>query len=123
MPRRIAFIIGEHQFTGTLLETPVAEAIYRALPLEAAYSTWGDEIYFDTGVKVAPGPSRETVELGDIGYWPPGRALCLFYGPTPVSGPGEIRPASPVAVLGRLDGGPLALKRVRGSRIRVTALD
>ena len=120
MSRRIDFQFGDQRFTATLLETPVADAIWNALPLETAFSTWGDEIYFDTGVTVDPDEDHETVELGDVGYWPPGRALCLFYGPTPMSGPGEIRPASPVAVFGRLEGAPKLLKRVRAGRVRVS---
>lgn len=122
MSRRVEFQIGEHAFTATLLDTPVADAIWNALPLETGYSTWGDEIHFDTGIDIDPGPSRETVDLGDVGYWPPGRALCLFYGPTPMSGPGEIRPASPVAVFGKLAGDAKALKAIRGRRIRVSRL-
>lgn len=122
MPHRIAILFGEQQFTATLRDSPVTDAIYRALPLEAEFSVWGDEIYFDTGVTVTPGPTRETVASGDVGYWPLGRALCLFYGPTPISGPGEIRPASPVAVLGKLDGDPRLLQRVKGRLVRVVAI-
>lgn len=49
--------------------------------------------------------------------------MCRFYGPTPVSGPGEIRPASPVAVFGRLDGDPAALRQARGHRVRVDRVE
>lgn len=122
MERKIAFEIGGDTFTAVLASTPTADAIWNALPLEASFSTWGDEIYFDTGVEPVPDEEHETVALGDVGYWPPGRALCLFYGATPMSGPGEIRPASPVAVLGKLEGDPRALKNVRGRRIRVRRL-
>ena len=123
MSRRIAIRIGEQTFTATLHDTPVADAIWQALPIETSFHTWGDEIYFDTGVSVEPGKTRETVDAGDVGYWPPGRAMCLFYGPTPVSGPGEIRPASPVAVFGRLDGDPAALRQARGRRVRVERVE
>lgn len=118
MSRRIQFVIGEQRFPARLDDTPAADRLWEALPLEAGYSTWGDEIYFSTGLRLGEG-DRETVELGDVGYWPPGTALCLFYGPTPMSGPGEIRPASEVLVLGKLEGDPRALKTVRGSRIWV----
>jgi hypothetical protein len=122
MARRIEFVIGSDRFSGELNDTPAAQAIWEALPLDCSYATWGDEIYFDTGVPIQPGAGdtvRETVDLGDIGYWPPGSALCLFYGPTPASRPGEIRPASAVAVLGRILGDPRTLKQARGRRIRV----
>lgn len=117
--RRIAIEIGDQTLHAELLDTPVAETIWSALPLETGFQTWGDEIYFDTGVAIDPDATQATVALGDVGYWPPGRALCLFYGPTPMSAPGEIRPASPVAVFARLEGDPLALKSVRGRRVRV----
>ena len=56
--------------------------------------------------------AREVVEMGDVGYWPPGQALCLFFGPTPMSRGEEIRPASPVNVIGKIDGDPTVLRSV-----------
>ena len=56
--------------------------------------------------------SRDTVEAGTVAYWPPGSALCLFWGPTPISAPGEIRPASAVNVIGVLDCDPTLLAQV-----------
>jgi len=123
MGRSIRFEIGGDSFTAVLDSSRVADALWDALPLETRFSTWGDEIYFDTGVAVEPETEQETVALGDVGYWPPGRALCLFYGPTPMSGPGEIRPASPVGVFGKLEGDPRALKAVRGNRVRVSRVE
>lgn len=117
--RRIRIEIDGKSFTATLNESPVADAVWEALPLEVSGTTWGDEIYFDIGVQIDPEETRETVDLGDLGYWPPGRAMCLFYGPTPMSAPGEIRPASPVAVFGKLEGDPKALKPLRGRDIRI----
>lgn len=92
MPRRIVFEIEGREFPATLHDTPTADAIWDALPLDCAYSIWGDEIYLDCGVSLSPEDGQETVALGDLSYWPPGSALCLFYGPTPMSGPGEIPP-------------------------------
>jgi len=89
-------------------------ALYQALPLKAQASRWGKEIYFATPVAVELEKGVDVVEKGAIGYWPPGRALCLFFGPTPASRhPGEIRPASPVTVVGRILGDPDVLDRVR----------
>ena len=120
LARVISIEIGEDVFRASLRDNPTADALWAALPIECGFNTWGEEIYFDTGVSVDPEDTQATVELGDLGYWPPGRAMCLFYGATPASGPGEIRPASPVAVFGRLEGDPTALKRVRGRRVRVS---
>lgn len=97
-----------------------AQAIWNSLPIEARANTWGDEIYFSTPVKVKEENSQATVGLGDLGYWPPGRAFCIFFGPTPVSKGDEIRPASPVNVFGLVIGDPKVFKKVQdGDKIRV----
>ena len=97
-----------------------AEAIWRALPIEARAETWGDEIYFPIPVKMGEENSQETVELGDLGYWPPGNSFCIFFGPTPVSRGDEIRPASPVNVFGRVAGNPKVFKKVKdGDLVRI----
>jgi len=96
------------------------EAIIRATPFESRVNLWGDEIYFRTPVKVPQEVGEEVVELGAVAYWPPGDALCVFFGPTPVSRPGEIRPASPVNVIGRVKGDLERLRKVKqGERVRV----
>lgn len=102
-------------------ESPrTAQAIWDALPLEARANTWGDEIYFSIPVAVEAESPREVVEIGDLGYWPPGSAFCIFFGPTPASRGGEIRPASPVNVFGRVLGDPRVFKKTRGGeRVRV----
>lgn len=96
-----------------------AWAIWEALPIEARANTWGDEIYFSIPVDVGAENPKEIVEMGDLGYWPPGNAFCIFFGPTPASRGNEIRPASPINVVGRVQGDPKVFKRVRGGE-RVT---
>jgi hypothetical protein len=84
-------------------EGPTAAEIWDSLPLEARANLWGDEIYFAIPVSVEPEPeARETVEVGDVGYWPQGDALCLFFGPTPASTDKKPRAASPVTVVGKI---------------------
>jgi hypothetical protein len=92
-------------------------AIWDALPIEARANTWGDEIYFPIPVEVEAENPREVVDIGDLGYWPPGNAFCIFFGQTPASRGDEIRPASPVNVLGRVIGDPLVFKNVRGGEM------
>ncbi len=116
----IKITAGKVAATAVLDGSRTADAIWRALPLEARASTWGDEIYFAIPVYCEPEAPREVVELGDLGYWPPGSAFCIFFGPTPASRGDEIRPASPVNVFGRIQGDPRALKAVRsGTAVRV----
>src|SRR3989442_7984936 len=95
-------------------------AMWDALPIEAKAETWGEEIYFGIGVTIAAESPRATVDMGDLGYWPPGNAFCIFFGPTPASQGDEIRPASPVNVLGRVDGDAAVFKKVRaGTLVRI----
>ena len=111
--RRIKITAGDSQVTALLDQSNTAELVWSALPIEAHGSTWGDEIYFKNDVVADEEDAREVVDMGDVGYWPPGQALCLFFGPTPASRGDEIRPASPVNVFGRIEGDPTVLKRVR----------
>jgi len=106
----------------TLNDSPTADRLWEALPINARAQTWGDEIYFSTPISADEDDdwAEETVDLGAIAYWPPGKALCLFFGPTPMSMGDEIRPASAVNVLGMIEGDPLILKSVAsGSQITV----
>jgi len=105
-----------------LFDTKTARAIYQTLPLEAQVLTWGEEIYFEVPVNMElDETAQEIVEAGDLGYWPTGRAMCLFFGPTPVSAPGEIKPASAVNIIGRLQGDLEVLKKVpAGMEIKVS---
>jgi hypothetical protein len=116
----------EEVFTGTLTDSPAALAVAAALPIQARASTWGDEIYFSIPVKAQlEAGAGDVREIGDLAYWPPGRAFCVFFGPTPASRGNEPRAASPVNVLGRLDIGPetvAGLKQVPpGARVVLTA--
>jgi uncharacterized protein len=118
--RAIVITVGEVSAEAQLNESNTATAIWSALPISAKADTWGDEIYFDVDVTAGLESLQEVVEAGDLGFWPPGRAFCIFFGPTPMSRGAEIRPASPVSVVGRLAGDPKVFKTVRaGSRVTV----
>ena len=118
--RAIRITAGQVSVEARLNDSKTAGAIWDALPIEATGETWGDEIYFDIGVRVAPESPREVVGLGDLAYWPPGQAFCIFFGPTPMSRGDEIRPASAVNVVGRIVGDPTVFKNVRaGTRVRL----
>jgi hypothetical protein len=100
-----------------LFDTPCARAIAAAIPLAARPHEWGDEFYFEIPVAL---PSDETattsVKIGDIGYWPPGTALAVLFGPTPMStGPDPV-PASDVNIVGRITGDASLLRKAKGAR-------
>jgi uncharacterized protein len=118
--RRIRITAGSVKAEAVLDDSGTAQAVWDALPLAVAGETWGDEIYFGIPVKAKPEAPRETVELGDLAYWPPGSAFCIFFGPTPMSRGTEIRPASAVNVFGRVVGDPKVFKQVAaGTTIRI----
>jgi len=122
VPRAIRITAGAVTLDAELNDSKSAAAIAAALPIEAKAQTWGDEIYFDIGLTLAGESPQEVVALGDLGYWPPGQAFCIFFGPTPMSRGDEIRPASAVNVVGRVVGDARAFKPVRaGSRVRIEA--
>ena len=80
-----------------------ADKVLAALPIEASGSYWGAELYFSTDVIAGAEPgASDVVEAGEIAYWPPGRCVCLFWGPTPASRGDECRAADPVNVIGRV---------------------
>lgn len=123
MERKIQIRAGEVIATAVLNDTPTAQAVWQALPIEARASTWGDEIYFSIPVQQAEQNAQAVVALGDLGYWPPGHAFCIFFGQTPMSTDQEIRPASPVNVIGRIEGDPRVFRTVRsGARIALEAM-
>jgi len=101
-----------------LNDSETAQNIWNALPIEGSVNTWGDEIYFSIPVKVGLENAEEAVSEGDLGYWPPGSAFCIFFGTTPVSRGNEIRAASPVNVFGKIIGDPKVFKKVNsGAKI------
>ena len=118
--RRIKVTAGDVSVIATLDSSRTADLVWEALPITASGSTWGDEIYFRTEVQAEEEDGREVVELGDVGYWPPEQALCLFFGPTPASRGDEIRPASAVNVVGKIQGDSTVLKSVpSGQQVQV----
>ncbi len=124
MTRRIRIRCGDVAATAKLNGSGTAQAIWDALPIEGSANVWGDEIYFRIPVSLAEDDAQEVVELGDLGYWPPGDAFCIFFGPTPMSRGSEIRPASPVNVFGRLEGDPLAFKGITsGTAVVIEQID
>jgi uncharacterized protein len=118
--RRIRITAGAIKAEAVLDQSNTAQAVWDALPLSVPGDTWGDEIYFGIPVKAKAENPCETVEMGDLAYWPPGSAFCIFFGPTPASRGAEIRPASPVNVFGRVTGDPTVFKKVSaGTPIRI----
>jgi hypothetical protein len=106
MGNKIKITAGNVSMEAELNDTDTAKKIWEALPIQQKGNTWGYEIYFSIPVKAKEENAREVVDLGDLAYWPPGSAFCIFFGSTPASSGDECRAASPVNVVGKLLGNP-----------------
>jgi len=113
MKRKIKITVGKLELEAWLNETKTAAKVFEALPITSTVNTWGDEIYFTIPVDTGPEDAKELVSLGDIAYWPPGKAMCIFFGKTPISRGDEIRPASPVNIIGKVEGDYKLLRKVK----------
>ena len=119
--RRIGISAGDVTVSAVLNDSQTSDLLWEALPLEASANTWGDEIYFRIVVQAEEvDDASDVVPMGAVAYWPPGQALCLFFGTTPASRGDEIRAASAVNMLGAIEGDAASLKQVRsGTRVVV----
>ena len=111
--KKIKITAGKLELEAWLNDTKTATKVFEKLPITSTVNTWGDEIYFTVPVDAGPENAKELVELGDIAYWTPGKAMCIFFGKTPVSKGDEIRPASAVNIIGKVVGDCRLLKRVK----------
>lgn len=110
---RIKITVGKVSLYAQLNDTPTAKKVAEIFPFRSSFNTWGDEIYFSIPVEAElDNSAKEEVEMGDIGYWPTGRAFCIFFGPTPISKEGKIIPASAVNIIGKIEGDPTILRSV-----------
>lgn len=121
MAAKILITAGKVSVEAELSNTPCAEAIINALPLTAIPNEWGDEFYFEVPLRMPPDETAtRIVQVGDIGYWPPGNAIAIFFGPTPLSSGPEPVPASEVNIVGRIIGDAKMLRPAKGaSSIRI----
>ena len=116
---RVAWQGGE--VTAHLRDTPTAGQLLAALPCQATANTWGEEVYFEVPVKAALEPdAQQVVDPGTVCFWVQGGSLALPFGPTPASVGDECRLVTPCNVLGKIEGDPRQLKKVKqGAAVRV----
>ena len=135
--KRIRLKFGGVELDGELDDSPLAEQVWKLLPLSCYGESWGREIYFPVPLSAAAERTAETVAVGDIAYWPDGPDLCVFFGPTPKSTGPEPVVVSPVAVIGRFaadpavfplilrehDGIPVRVERLTGAVVEPASVD
>jgi len=125
VPTPIEITIGDETLAAELNDSPTAEAVGEALPIESTVNRWGDEFYFSIPVsRSAEADARAEFAVGELGYWPPGNAFCIFFGPTPASRGSEPRMANPGNPIGRILDDTEVLKSISdGTAVRITAAE
>jgi hypothetical protein len=119
MATKIIIEAGKCRMEAELSDTAAAQKIGDALPLSADVSRWGDEYYGSVGVDISEDATgKELMKIGEIAYWPPGKALCIFFGPTPASTDERPKAASTVLPVGMVTAGLECLKGL-GTRVKM----
>ena len=114
MVRKILITISNLSVSAELNNSVSAHKIWEALPLSGSANVWGDEIYFEIPVSLKEvSDAQQEVEIGTLAYWPPGSALCVFFGKTPVSTSDKPKAYSPVNILGSVGGDSKVFKIVK----------
>lgn len=118
----ITIQVGNLQMKAKLFDTRTAKEIIQALPIHSTVNRWGGEIYFSIPVRLPlEDDSRDVLQPGELGYWPTGRAFCIFFGATPASQGDECRAASNVNIFGKVKGDLALLWDVEdGEEIMIT---
>ena len=115
MDRKIRITAGNVRAEAGLHESPTADLLWDTLPVTGRANLWGEEIYFEIPLDAPAEPgAREEMAVGEIAFWPPGQAFCIFFGPTPASAGDAPRAASPVNPLGKITGDPKQFLSVPG---------
>lgn len=116
MAARVRITIGQVVVEAIFNETRCAQDVLTKLPLTTSFNEWGDEFYFEIPVRDTLDETATThVHVGDIGYWPPGNALAIFFGPTPLSRGEDPVPAGAVNIVGKITGDATMLKSAKGA--------
>ncbi len=115
MSKKIRIKIGEKVILAEFYFCKSAQVLWENLPIKGKVNLWGKEVYFPIPVKLCGEKLCESVEKGDLAYWPQGNCFCIFFGPTPMSKGDKIIPASKVEVMGRVYQGIEELEKVRKS--------
>ncbi len=88
----------------------IANEFYKILPIETKVNFWGEEIYFEIPLELDDENASASSSKGDISYWSPGNAFCIFFGTT--------QPYSPVNHIGNVIEGLDLFQNARdGDRI------
>jgi len=100
--KTINILTGKLDIKVQLNESKTAKELFEILPISSNVNRWGDEIYFSIPLKADIENGIEEVDIGTVAFWPPGSALCIFFGKTPASHGDKPQAASPVTIIGNI---------------------
>ena len=116
MTTPVRITVGEVELDAELFDSECAKKISASLPITSPFNIWGDEFYFKVPTVCNRDDSATAdVEVGTIAYWPAGRAIAIFFGPTPMSNGRKPVAADRVNIIGRILGDPAMLRRAKGA--------
>ena len=111
---KIKIFVNDIEAEAELEDTTTAKSIFKILPIDGSANRYGDELYFVIPLRLdLEKDADDTVEKGDLAYWPEGCCFCIFFGKTPMSTETEIKAASKVNVFGKIKGDLSAFKNVQ----------
>ena len=117
MAKIVRINVGNIKLYSELNDTNTAVKVYNALPFQGEGVLWGHELYFAMPIEVElASDAREVMAVGELAFWPPGNAFCIFFGPTPVSLSNEPRAASPVNPIGQILEGAEKLSEIKSNK-------
>lgn len=122
---RFELVSGDITLEGEITdENPrTTEIVIDHLPIEGEAVRWGDEFYFATSLEIPEEHGRQDIEVGEVAFWPAGKAIAVFFGRTPVSVSDKPRAYENVNVFGKLEGDARSLVKVlSGERVLVRAV-
>jgi hypothetical protein len=102
MNKIIEIVFNKVVINAELNSTLTAQKVFNILPIKSEINLWGSEVYFEINIESELENGRELMDIGDIAFWPPGNAFCIFFGSTPASSNSQPKAASAVTVIGKL---------------------
>lgn len=116
MGRSIEIEVNGQRIPAELNDSKTAKLFAETLPATITLSRWGDEYYGGCGVNTGEDDdAREIMEVGELAFWAPGKAFCIFFGPTPASSDDRPRAASAVNPMGKITADPTLFRSFGGS--------
>ena len=121
MQKKCKICIKNHEIVVNLKNTSTADLIWKSLPLNSDVHLWGEEVYFYTNLtSELESDAKDVISLGEIAYWPSGKAIAIGYGKTPISVFDEIRLADRCNIWGETEYDLKKLKDVgSGERVEI----